>query len=689
MASPLRSLLYRPLRELCLLSIFALGLSGPWAEANRPTSALIDRNNEWVWSRYFQSLSEDYKAKALNQEFNLLQSLLMQKNDQGRLHLAALKRLRRHLPIELRWLLAAAEIDHDVYGPETIDDTRSALEKLYMHEQFSLSLLESNYIHRLTYEKKSLRGRTTTAQLNLPSLREFFYLFRMWNRLPQFAPPGQPSPQLEQKRVIWARAICRHSDLAFTDPESYLALLSEFAPISMRTFTWRDNTENFFLHLINTVRRIRDSLPKLSPEQKVAGNRVIAIFSEWINSDTTFVFENVDRLLRLGLVNVRELVFRRYTEDEQRALLALVMRSRLEIDSYLVALFALLNSLDVNDISFGRALIEAFGILEKVAVHRGMVSVSQTTFFTQYITNESFLALLGAFNDLFSTKKTLPRVQAMQLLGMHTLRLKEMSAEAYFEWERARLKVVEKALPHDEFREELTRHVSGETPKLLGDKLLAARYLRENMKVPNISEIVARTKKMAMSRRELRSSTLSVESWERNNGELIQVVGALDPLDRELRSYLITTYMSQRVDGPIGARSALFLLAQLGRSEESIRDVAVVKPGLLRRLRSVQAGDSAGTFRVLLKLFPDEGLEIHRILYLHRSEPAKLTPMLLALIEESEKNPDLLREIHRAAEVTSDRPLYQGLLLESWLDQMIRARQSPRPSCSELAEISQ
>lgn len=689
MASPLRSLLYRPLRELCLLAIFALGLSGLSAQANRPTSALTDKSNDWAWSRYFESLSEGYKSKALNQEFNLLQSLLMQKNDQGRLHLAALKRLRRYLPIELRWLLAAAEIDHDVYGPETIDDTRSALEALFMDERFSTSLLESNYVHRLTYDKKPLRGRTTTAQLNLPSLREYFYLFRMWNRLPQFAPPGQASPQIEQKRIMWARAIFRHSDLAFTDFEAYLALLSEFAPLSMRTFTWREHTESFFLLLIGVVRRMKDSYPRLSPEQKIAGGRVVAILAEWINSDTTFVFENMDRLLRLNLVDPRELVFRAYTESELRLLRSLVMRTRLEIDSYLVALFALLNSLEVNDVDFGRAAVEALGIFEKLSIHRGTVSVAQTTFFTQYITNETFLALLGAFNDLFTSKKALPRAQAMRLLGIHTLRLKEMSTEAWFEWERARLRVVEKALPHDEFKEELTRHVTGESPKLLDDKLLAARYLRENMKVTNISEIVARTKRRVMSRRELRDSTLSIESWERNNGELIQVVGALDPLDRELRSYLINTHMSQRVDGPIGARSALFLLAQLGRSEESIRDIGVVKPGLLRRLKSVQAGDSAGTFRVLLKLFPDEGLEIHRILYLHRSEPAKLTPMLLALIEESEKNPDLLNEIHRAAEVTSDRPLYQGLLLESWLDQMIRARQSPRPSCSELAEISQ
>lgn len=677
------------MRHSLLLLLLWLGVAAAWAE--RPDDSRFDRDRDSTWARYFESLSDDFKRRALNAEFNLLQTHLMQKNTDSKAlgYLALLQRIRRHLPNEIRWLLAAAEIDHDLLSAETAADAKNALEKLYMDEKFSLSLLESNYLHRLSYEHRPLRGRATQVQLNLPSLREFFYLFRMWNRLPLISSPQQMTHLLEQRRIMWARAVCRHSDLAFTDFPRYRDLLNEFAPPAMRKFSSSQNTEDFFLQLIITVRRLKEQSGKAPVGQEHVIPSLLATLGAWLNADAIYVFQNMDRLLRLGVINPREVIFRSFSAREVEDLRQMARRPRLDIDSYLLVTVALLNSLDVTDIDFGRALEEALSILNGAAMNRGTVRVSQFTFMSQYLAQDSYLAILGAFYELFGTKKQLPQAQALRLLGMHTLHVPILSEEAWFDWERNRLRAVENALPPAEFKEELTRQVSGEKIGTLHDKMLAGRYLRENMKVNDLGEIVLRTKRKAMGRKTLSARGPSIEVWEQNNGELIQVVGALDPLDRDLRRYLIDTYITQRVDGPIGARSALLMLPQLGRSTESIQDMAVVKPGLLRRLRSVQAGDSDGSFRVFLRLFPEEGVEIHRILFLHRSETSKLKLMMLTLIQEAEANPQILLELQRAGTLpTTQRALYQGHSLEAWLEHMIQARKNLSPTCSERAEAS-
>ena len=162
------------------------------------------------------------------------------------------------------------------------------------------------------------------------------------------------------------------------------------------------------------------------------------------------------------------------------------------------------------------------------------------------------------------------------------------------------------------------------------------------------------------------------KAWSKNEAELVTVIRAIEPADPELHSYLSRVYTKRDMENPIAAQTALSHIAETGEGADE------VKQEMIRKLKFVAAGDTAGTFKAFITLYPQEGAQILEIVYRHRGAKEKLIPMLKVLIEQSQFNLEILSSVHHAVAHFHDRKVanaeYMGQTLDVWLKTQLEKR---------------
>ena len=602
-------------------------------------------------------------------------------------YIAELRKLRAELPLEFRWFLSALEIKHGMIDADTLKDAESALRSTTIVDS---GLIWRNVADKLYYHLPGDK-KDVERMIHFRSLENLVFLQRYWQQLPLHV-DIKGDQELEAKRVRWMRAI---RTLVGSDIRLYelTELLKDLDPPAMRKFASRAKASEFLTLAVETLEAVTNSVGNFSQEgptqfrfgifsiHRDSYDAIRGFVEAWIHKDVGYLVEQYNYLRRRGLVQLDQLLARPALEEDRIALERALDAKGGALDSYLVAalLYGNRYSSAPHADYAAKASLAAVQILLGAAIERRDVRFELKGFDNLYFTQKEFGSFVRSFLDIYRKTGVLAPEAVAWLAKRNVLRTEAMSEHEWLELEWMRVECLERAMPADAFKAMLVKTAVGEKGISLHEQILAAKYLRAKLQAPDLERISTLVKSRAQGVAPESYAGAQAGTWSRDNAALVYVIRALHPEDRELVKHLSTVYSERFVDGPISAEAALYVLRESGTATED------VKASLLHRLRFVSAGDSAGSFTSLIKMFPEEGVEIVQILYRHRSAPEKLAPMLVSLVTQIESNYQLFLSVRSGLRSQKDasitNALYQGQPLDAWLESKLKSRGSWERLC--------
>lgn len=658
---------------LCL--VFAVSFNTT-AQAQRDFSStqieahsLLVPESQPMWREYFRWLGHQSDER-ISRDFRRLQAVLTSSDQEKKGNLEALLKMlhsiRPDLPLQLRWLLAAVEIKQGIVDFHTLADAQLALQftDLRLEPKMALSGDKPSSTTDLLYRLPDTTGEAPRA-LRLDSLRSLVFLQRHWQRLPILVPAETIDDRLEQSRLLWLDAI--RNMYHEQSHHSTLELLAEFAPPSMRHFSSRTNKDRFLELSTSILSDLSASFYKTkSPEWTQIQNLVRG----WLSDDPVFFARKFSSLRLYRFVNLRDVLALPLTDNAQRELVDFLASNKGDPESFLISVLMLAKSQStgIPSSEMHSWTKRAMQILLSGIMRYDRMSLATGALETITMSSSQFNDFIRAFYDVYTSGRPLDPDLARLLIERRTPRTDAMSDFEWSDLEWKRLECAEHGLTPEEFRASLVERMVTTRESDAYDGLLAGRYLNAKLPAADLETVATQFKKKM---RGTVKDTAS-DAWAQNNAWMVKVTFALSPKDAELQAYLSSIYLSRRVDAPITPLDALDYLAKSGAAPVEVHD------DLIRRLRFVGHGDTAGSFLALVKLFPDEGLEIIAIVHRHRSAPEKIKHLLRVLVSECESNPRLYDSIKRAVKTHPDKAiaeaLYQGQPLHSWIKTKIEMR---------------
>lgn len=607
--------------------------------------------------------------------------------------------IRKDLPIEFRWILSAIETGSNRPMPETVSDARNALKNARLYERTSLSLRRTDIKNTLTFRRDGEPANEFSHQRDFQLLEDVTSLYRNWQIASASAPDAAA---YEQDRLRWINYL--YSLAGQTSIATFNELLKDFERPGMRDFTSASKQREFFKMVSNCIDELinkngyyRYHVKReytISSWSEIELNKSRAMLRDWITKDLEFsLVEFTD--LNNNLTLRPNDIFNRIADPELRFADETVLQQvinapdpkKIKVDSFVIA-HLLASNLDIVTSSSQVQGLAAYEIIFKAAQKPEGMQLNYLGLEKKYVLLETYSEILKEFLKIYRTRH-LDAGVARRLLSDSVPKLAGMSEDEWANLEWQRLECAENALDSEEFKSALIAKYLGETSSVLDHRLMVAKYLRTKLKVTDLNEIAMRLKlsTQGSAKKDFKTDELTV--WEKQNAQLVRLVMMLNPKDADLDTYLVSVFVKNRVDGPLGAHGAISLLEQTGTSSDLVREE------LVRRLQYVGSGDSAGNFEALLKLYPATGQSIVDIVYRHRTAPEKLKPMLLVLLKQIAINPSLLESIRnglkRHPEKNVSSALYQGHTLDNWLDakkKFGRAEAAKALSCAAILSSS-
>lgn len=645
------------------------------------------------WKNYLDWLSTQSEDQIkVAKEFQWIQRLLVFQMGTAQFHnlIDVFREKRSVLPTEIRWLLAAVEIQSKYVATETFEDAKSAIRHITITESSSFLGVGGGIDPKILYRGVRKSKGQEPEIIELYSLTDLAKLHRAWHEVAILEKDFQSDDILEKKRIRWLEAVAKMT--SYFRQSEVLKIIKDFEAPQMRIFTSQENHEFFLQVSIGVMKKFGLKYGEISFNQhgdvnfaakgdsKDGFTTMRSLVKKWLAENLNYNIKYYTQLSRDQLIDIDTLTNRPVSAKDREVLAHIIEQKKLNPDSLIAAaLIWMKQQGDVDHKIYREAVAIAYNALitDALVVH-GAIKVSNATLEGTHLAPEEYSKFLALFYSMMTTNQRLTPEQAQKLLTKQSLKLPGESEEAWQKIEWTRYLALQRSIPQEILLEHLIQVTANEIKSELFDRTLAGEFIRTRIKPKNLEEIARRVKTQAQGIKSSAYKGTDNKVWEKNSAELVTVIRALDPADAEMHIYLSSIYAGRNFDGPIAGQTALSLIAESGLGNEDL------KKEILQRLQYVTAGDSVGTFKSLIKLFPDAGAEIMEVIYRHRGAPEKIKPMLFALIDECISNPALLESIKtglaNSPNRTAAKALYQNLELDAWLVVQINRKKETQMS---------
>lgn len=703
-------ILKRKLSVIACLFVFALSTSantsswkltpGDIAKATKDRSDFIVQkyapNSATLasWERVFTNLNqanEDEMSRAVESFVTDFLGLAEKSPQLAKDALIGLHSLRRVMPPEIRWTIAALEIQNGIVTKSTLVDLRSAAIRSTVgreKEDLITSLLSSNY-HRKYSIYSTIDNGDSREREELKFYRPETVAFLMTNwHLVSAIDPENTNIEIERKRLDWfAEVLEMSSSLTLEELERVLRL---FNNPGMLNFTSEDRRALFLEYALEIAKKLShrygkyqvnelgDLVYKKTADKRSGYGKIREIIGSWMFTDMKFLLKNVPRLQREGFFQFVNLFEIKLSASDFTIVKELALSRKIDAEGYLAAAMMLLSQKGENSLSDqerAQILDSVIEITTSAQHKNGLVGLSGKGLEYVRSENDFFYTTLEWFYKYTLDNKVLTNAQAKVLFSNKIVRTSYLKEETYQKLDVLRLKVVSYSMDYDGYREEMTRRLAKGTSETPEEQMRLAQRLGEVLfeKDKETAGQVIRDRYSEKAKWGLFGSKVN---WEADRGWPVHLMIKVNPNDPDLQQHLVDVIVEQRVDSAISSGDALAYLAETKVKSPKIKEFVV------RHLRFPEAGDSVSYFSTLVRLFPESPSDILSIIYRFRGDD-KFVPMMKVLIDESLRNPSLLAnlkaDIKKDSVRTEAGKVYAGSNLAEWLT--IQVGKHKKTSC--------
>ncbi|MBL7555710.1 MAG: hypothetical protein JNM24_07790 [Bdellovibrionaceae bacterium] len=656
-----------------------------------PSAATMER-----WEQVFTNLNhadENEMSRAVESLVTDFLSLSEKSAQFAKDALIGFHSLRRVMPPEIRWTIAALEIQNGIVNKSTLVDLRSAaIRSTVGHEKEDLisSLFMPNHQRKYSIYSTIDKGESRERE-ELKFYRPETVAFLMTNwHLVSAIDPDNSNIEIERKRLEWfAEILEMSSSLTLVELERVLRIFNNPA---MLGFTSEDRRAIFLEYGLEITKKLShrygryqvnelgDMVYKKTADKRSGYGKIREIIGSWMFTDMKFLLKNVPRLQREGFFQFANLFEMKLSAADFANVKELVLSRKVDAEGYLSAAMMLLSQKGENSLSEserGQILDSTIEIITSAEHKNGLVGLSGKGLEYVRSENDFFYTTLEWFYKFTFDNKVLTNAQAKILFNTKIVRTSYLKDETYQKLDNLRLKVVSFSMDYDAYREEMTRHLAKGTNETPAEQMRLAQRLGEVL-LEKDKATAGQTILDRYAEKAKWGLFGSKVNWEAERGWPVHLMIKVNPNDPDLQQHLIDVIIEQRVDSAISSGDALTYLAETKTKSPKIKEFIV------RHLRFPEAGDSVSYFLTLVRLFPESSSEILSIIYRFRGDD-KFVPMMKVLIDEVLKNPAMLAnlktDIQRDSVRTEAGKVYAGYNLADWLT--IQVEKHKKTSCSK------
>ncbi len=669
-------------RFTCAITfIFSISLAQPsqnGTQVHRPVSIEIaESQHAHRWLNYLSQF-KNYYPEVLNSELSWLATEFRYWNQRGAKaspFFEFLNSNRHDLPIEVRWLLSAIEIQRGTLQPATLNDALQALERIDFTEDFSLfDVFKTQRLSREIYYTHPDDKSQSQKAIRLLSLDVLADYFNVWHKSPLLAGKPLATRTLESKRLKWFQAainLTRDFDIS-----GIRDLVSLYADPNMRTFTSSSDQYEFYKSSLLLFEKIQMMYARYSYDHTqglqygVADKNRIPYLAlgehikNWLSSDISFMLDHFFKLQTLGVFSLEEF-FNKSSSEEEKQRLVRVLEGESEVDSKLAAGLYLIKHSGTEETHSRKDLVDRVISILHSAKNKPTGIEIQFGKSSAVVKSEIYYQLLSLFYNLLEQTPVRDAGLWKRVLSSEVVKFSSLSEEAWARMENQRLDCLSANIDNSSLEEYLFQLISGKRNSSLSMRVLAGAYFRK--KIKSVSLVDFTTKVLSASG----------HNWEKNSAELVYIVHSLNPQNPALLDYLNNVYLRKFLTSSLSPQEALRLLGLSGQT-----GIPHLKSELLKKLSVVGVGDTAGTFSAFIRLFPNDVLDMASVIHRHRSAPEKLKPLLQILILSSAESPSLLEQFLNQLSQHPDKAIatatYQGLTLDKWLQYQVNRSSSAK-----------
>lgn len=599
--------------------------------------------------------------------------------------LKALSKYRSQMPYPFRWVFAGLEVEVGKASHKTASDAQLALESVRPYEKMTFGLrptFAEAFGYRVPGQEKSEPDR----RFAFKSSREAIRHYRNWNRIPVVIPEMAQSEFWLEQQIRWM------SDLSTKTVRLELSdlrqIFTDFDRAHMKRFSDPVQRRKFLeavTYLVGRTLVTHGSYDAaLSEELVVVGDRaedyeeVRRYAKKWLKTDIEFQLLKFDFLSRRDLVSPSSLFKQKLNNSDRLALERVIGKSRAWAPGKWMATVLLWKFYQEQGSKVPNSVVEKAvdGLIYATKWQSG-VKVKWSATSSEYLRSDFYHRTSWEIYQLMQQQERQLEIVTVseRLSEFRTLETKETPTETWQALELERLAALTSMMERSAAVEFLSKIIGGSQSKAHADRVLAALFLRQRFAATQaeIELVTANFKRANSTTVGLLKRTRSL--FTKNTRAKIQILVTLNPKDSELIEFLDGIFRPGVPKNGINPREARDWLAEAKANQSgSIED-------LIKRLKVVSTGDSAGDLRTLLSLKPNLGKELIEIIYIHRSNGVKLVEMLKVVVQLSLSNPTIMEALREGmSQVRSEvaEGLYVKKRLDEWLDDRIADERKSR-----------
>lgn len=658
---------------------------------------------------YFSRFSS-YGVLRQADDLTQFSSYLLAYADKGELQqrINRLRRYNEHLPHSLRWFLASAELSLGLRSSTTFIDAKTALQHLSFLQGISF-MSRTNYLLgevRLS-ENSSLQVQGFNTSLRTPErvIHLFVNLHKAWDGEQESAPKEIEKLRLDLYRML----------LWYNAPfESQISTIHYFmkemhdSP-SAPSFQFHDQNlrHEAFRYIQMLAREIGSTHDRLGGRLGVKATEtykaILRISRKVLGTDIEYVLKNYTSLKFARLISLTEIINHKVTKEAVGLLGTLLQERNLSTDHFVIGttlgLWQDPQAIRVDGLATATDL--SVRTVLKGEPEQNFVRLKISGKAAENILWEEYVPLVAALFDGIERNTSIHsdlQETAKFMLKTPTPALSKLQGTELELWKRIELKRIQTAkrvLPEPDFMSALVDTVMDLDQHWRFQGVASAYFLSEVLN-PEQRRLVS-TQVIQLALRKRKAQQVDPEksqqdwatyaaAWEQGDAALLYVIKYLDPKNPALILYLSKCVTMARVEGPLGNRRCLAELTELGVGSEDLRKY------LRGQLQRLGHGDPVSDFRTYLRIFPTDSLAITEALGAYRtgiespwaqvreSLTEVFKKMILVLVDENSRNPEIIRSIQSNTQIPSgDR-----LMIESIVKRLIEKRspQVPAPNCT-------
>lgn len=384
----------------------------------------------------------------VDKEFSRLQRWFMSvQTKQVRLvAIRSLQAVRKDLPLQIRWLLAAMEIHEGTVSEMTIQDAESALRRTEIAEVLSLDLgvFFSGGSKSLIYEYFG------PGRLVMENSREVLFLESAWQQVPVLAASLglkiQSDERLEVSRASWMRILAKMEfDVDVVQIRNSIELLNQNHYLNFKSKQAKENYFESALSLLSNLyaeyrrtSQIKDGKLQTALSGVDHYRRIIEIVKSWLLSDIYFLAKRYDFLNRRGLLTIEEFITRPISDQDKIILQDFILKKeKLPLESYyLVCLLWSRKMKDFENAQYNKIAQKAVVdiIFPAQRIQYGMM-LRGFAFEEQYLSQIEYNRFVQHFYEVFRLNANLREELALRILNLRTPRTQAIPDKDWYEFE--------------------------------------------------------------------------------------------------------------------------------------------------------------------------------------------------------------------------------------------------------------